>query len=84
MRIGDEAYTVQLEDGRLHVEAGAAQEADLDAAMSMETFYGLASSELAPRTALAEDRVQLLKGKPTILEHFFSLFSFAQRSQIAV
>jgi DNA-binding HxlR family transcriptional regulator len=84
MRIGDDVYTVLVEDGQVHVEAGAAEEADLDAAMGMATFYGLASGELAPRTALAEEKVQLRSGKPATLERFFTIFSFASRSQIAV
>jgi len=84
MRIGEDVYTVQLEDGQVHVEEGAAEGADLDAAMGMATFYGLASGELAPRAALAEDRVQLQIGRPATLERFFTIFSFARRAQIAV
>jgi DNA-binding HxlR family transcriptional regulator len=84
MRVGDEIYTVKLTDGLLHVDAGAADEADVDAAMSMETFYGMASGDLAPRAALDEGLVQLAKGKPAAFERFFSIFSFAPREPVTV
>lgn len=84
MRVGDDTYTVQLDDGQMHVEEGAAEEADLDAAMGLATFYGLASGELTAREALAENRVELRIGKRATLERFFTVFSFARRAQIAV
>ncbi len=83
LRVGDDVYTVRLEDGSLDVAAGAAEDADLDAAMSMETFYGLASGESSPRTALAENKVKLEVGKPAALDRFFAVFSFAPRTQTA-
>jgi len=82
MRIGDDVYTVQLSDGQVHVESGAVDDADLDAAMGMATFYGMASGELEPRTALEEGRVELFAGKRVNLERFFSIFSFAARDQV--
>jgi DNA-binding HxlR family transcriptional regulator len=84
MRIGDDVYTVKLADSRVHVENGAADAADLDVAMTMETFYGLASGELAPRTALTEGRVELRAGKSATLERFFTVFGFAPRERVAV
>lgn len=84
LRIGDDVYTVKLIDGLLHVDAGAAEEADLDAAMDTETFYGLASGELSPRTELAESQVRLATGKPAMLERFFSMFNFVSRPQVTV
>lgn len=83
LRIGDDVYSVMLDDGRLHVELGATEEPDLDAAMGMETFYGLASGKLAPDDALAAGNVKLAVGEPELLEHFFDVFSFAVRGQTA-
>jgi DNA-binding HxlR family transcriptional regulator len=83
LRVGDDVYTARLEDGRLAVEVGAAEEADLDAAMGMEAFYGLASGQLSPRTALSEGRVKLAAGNPATLERFFDVFSFTPRTQTA-
>ena len=84
LHIGDEVYTVRLAEGKLDVAEGAAEDADLDAALSMETFYGLASGEYLPLTALAEKKVKLEAGTPAALERFFTFFSFASRTQIAV
>ena len=83
MRIGDDVYTVRLADSRVQVESGAAEGADLDATMDMGTFYGLASRDLRPRTALAESRVELRAGKPATLERFFTVFGFAPRERVA-
>jgi DNA-binding HxlR family transcriptional regulator len=84
MRIGDDVFTVKLIDGLLHVDTGATEEAVLDAAMGMGTFYALASGDLGPRTAIDEDQVRLTVGKAATLEQFFELFSFAARPQLTV
>jgi DNA-binding HxlR family transcriptional regulator len=84
VRVGDEAYTVQLADGRVHVEASATEGADLDFATDNETFFGLASCGLDPREALSSGSVKLLTGKPAVLNRFFTIFNFTQRAQIAV
>ena len=84
LRIGNDVFTVKLLDGLLHVDAGAAEGPDLDAALGTETFYALASGDLSPRTALAEGRVELAAGKPATLDRFFTVFSFAPRAQVTV
>jgi DNA-binding HxlR family transcriptional regulator len=83
VRVGEETYTVQLHDSQVHVEAGAAEDADLDFAADMETFYGMASGGLDPREALSEGRVELLVGKPAALERFFTVFNFTQRPLVS-
>jgi hypothetical protein len=65
------------------VEVGAAEDADLDATLGMETFYGLASGEYSPSQALADGKVTLAAGEPATFERFFDLFSFASRRQTA-
>ena len=84
VRVEADAYTIQLTDGRVHVEKGAAEGADLDFATERETFFRLASGELAARTALAAGDVTIEFGKPAALERFFSIFNFAHRAQVAV
>jgi DNA-binding HxlR family transcriptional regulator len=83
VRVGDDVYTARLEDGLLEVEVGAAEDADLDATLGMETFYGLASGEYSPSEALADGKVTLAAGEPATFERFFDLFSFASRRQTA-
>ena len=84
VRVGDDVYTVELRDGKVHVEPGASDEATLDFTTDRDTFFGLASGELDPRMALAKGRVTLQKGKPAALERFFAVFNFAHRAQVAV
>lgn len=84
VRVGEETYTVQLDDSQVHVEARESDGADLDFATDMETFYGMASGGLDPTSALADGRVRLVAGKPAGLERFFTIFNFTQRAQLAV
>jgi DNA-binding HxlR family transcriptional regulator len=78
LRISDEVFTVSLADGRVSAEPGADPEADLDAAFDMETFFGLASGELAPADAVEQGLVEL-RGDIECLERFFQAFSYAPR-----
>ena len=84
LRIGADVFTARLENGHLRAEQGAAEDADLDAAMDMETFFALASGELEPSTAIAEGRVELTAGKRARLERCFKVFSIAPRIPLAV
>ena len=78
VRIGADVFTVRIVDGHLRAETGAAAEADADMAMDMATFYALASGDLPPAEALADDRVRL-EGDADLLDRFFAIFSFAPR-----
>jgi DNA-binding HxlR family transcriptional regulator len=84
VRVADDVYTVLLDDGKVHVEPGAASNADLDFTTDQETFFGMASGGLDPRVASADGRVTIEVGKPADLQQFFSVFNFAHRSQVAV
>ena len=84
VRVADDVYTVRLKDSTVHVEVGAADEADLDFATDLETFFGLASGDLDPHVALSGGDVTIEAGKPVDLERFFSIFNFSQRAQVAV
>jgi DNA-binding HxlR family transcriptional regulator len=84
LRIGDDVFSAHLEDGHLRVEQGAADDADLDAAMDMDTFFGLASGKLEPRTAVAAECVELTAGKPAGLERCFKVFSISSRIPVAI
>jgi DNA-binding HxlR family transcriptional regulator len=83
LRVGDDVYTARLDEGRVDVELGAAEGADLDVTLGMETFYGLASGEYSPSQALADGKVTLGAGDEATFERFFELFSFASRRQTA-
>ncbi|HET7855415.1 MAG TPA: helix-turn-helix domain-containing protein [Gaiellaceae bacterium] len=79
LRIGDDIFTVRLENGSMRAEVGAAEDADLDAAMDMDTFFALASGDLEPREALRKRRVRLAAGELETLERCFTVFSIVSR-----
>jgi DNA-binding HxlR family transcriptional regulator len=78
IRVDDDAFTVRLVDGRLHVGIGATENADLDVATDVATFFALASGGLPPRDAIEQGLVRL-DGDPETLERCFRVFSFAPR-----
>jgi DNA-binding HxlR family transcriptional regulator len=83
LRVGDDVYTVRLDDGHLDVAVGATEDADLDAIIAMETLYRLAAGDYSPRQAVADGKVTLAAGKPATFERFFDIFSFALRKAAA-
>ena len=84
LRVDDDVFTARLEDGHLHTEVGATADPELDAAMDMDTFFALASTELEPRKALRERRVRLEAGDVKALERFFQIFNLAPRAHAGV
>lgn len=78
LRISGDAFTVSLAGGRVGVELGAAAEADLETTFDIETFFGLASGELAPGDAVEQGLVEL-RGDVEALERFFEAFNYAPR-----
>jgi DNA-binding HxlR family transcriptional regulator len=82
IRVGDDDFTVRLEDGRMYAEMGAAEAPDLDVTMDMETFHALASGDLEPHEALAEGRLRL-DGDPAALARCFSVLTLAPRAAAA-
>ena len=82
IRVGDDVFTVRLDDGRMRAELGAAEDPDLDVAMDMDTFYGLASGQLDPDEALAQDRLRI-DGELDALARCFSVLSVTPRAAVA-
>jgi DNA-binding HxlR family transcriptional regulator len=82
MRVDNDVFTVRLADGRLRAEVGATDDADLDAAMDVATFFALASGDLPPREALERGLVRI-EGEQDTLVRFFQVFSFAPRLVMA-
>jgi DNA-binding HxlR family transcriptional regulator len=77
-RISDDAFTVSLAEGRVSADLGIDPDADLEATFDMETFFGLASGELAPADAIEQGLVEL-RGDTACFERFFEAFSYAPR-----
>jgi hypothetical protein len=59
-------------------QLGGSPDADLDAAFDIETFFGLASGDLAPADAVEQGLVEL-HGDVECFERFFEAFSYAPR-----
>jgi DNA-binding HxlR family transcriptional regulator len=78
LRISEHTFTVSLAGGRVGVELGAAEEADLEATFDMETFFSLASGELPPADAVEQGLVEL-DGEVELFERFFRVFNYAPR-----
>jgi DNA-binding HxlR family transcriptional regulator len=82
IRVGDDAFTVRLEDGHMRAEVGAAQTPDLDLTMDMDGFFALASGDLEPQEAIAQGRLEA-RGEPDTLARCFTVLSLAPRHPAA-
>lgn len=78
VRIGDDVFTVELDDGCLHVAAGAHGEPDADMAMDFRTFYELEAGDLAAADAIDDGRLRV-DGDRDAAIRFFAMFSAAPR-----
>jgi DNA-binding HxlR family transcriptional regulator len=78
VRVDDDVFTVRLLDGALRTEVGASEDADLEMATDIGTFFALASGDLAAKDAIEQGRVEL-EGDPETLARCFRVFSFAPR-----
>src|SRR5919199_1182702 len=79
VRIGDEdVFTVGLDEGCLHVAAGAHRRPGADLALDFATFYELASGEVEAGAAIEDGRLRV-EGDRDAAVRFFEMFSFAPR-----
>jgi DNA-binding HxlR family transcriptional regulator len=78
IRVDEDVFTVRIEDGRMQAELGAAEAPDLELAMDMDTFFALASGELDPHVARAQQRLHS-EGDADALTRCFRVLSLAQR-----
>jgi DNA-binding HxlR family transcriptional regulator len=73
-----DAFTARVADGVLEPSMGVAEDADMVVETDMETFFGLASGELAPGDAVKSGRAKL-QGDLEALERCFRVLSLAPR-----
>ena len=73
-----DAFTARIADGTLDPSLGAADDADVVVETDMETFFALASGELAPGDAVKSGRAKL-QGDLEALERCFRVLSLAPR-----
>jgi DNA-binding HxlR family transcriptional regulator/putative sterol carrier protein len=82
LRIDEDVFSVQVEDGRLHSSVGAAEDADLTVETDMPTFFRLANGELDPAEALEAGLVSI-EGDQAAFERCFRVLSMAPRTTAA-
>jgi DNA-binding HxlR family transcriptional regulator len=82
LAVDGDAFTARVVNGALEPSMGIAEEADVVVEMDMETFFELASGELAPRDALNSGRAHA-EGNVEALERCFQVLSFAPRTTAA-
>jgi DNA-binding HxlR family transcriptional regulator len=80
--IDEDAFTARVRDGALDPSMGAAEDAELVVETDMDTFFGLASGELAPRDAVKSGRAKI-HGSLEALERCFRVLSLAPRAAAA-
>jgi DNA-binding HxlR family transcriptional regulator len=76
--VGPDTFTARIENGHLHACVEAAEDADLRVETDMDTFFGLASGDLAPSDAVATGRAKV-EGDPAVFERCFDVLSLAPR-----
>jgi DNA-binding HxlR family transcriptional regulator len=73
-----DAFTARIVDGLLDPSLGSADDADVVVEADMETFFALASGELAPGDAAKSGRARV-EGKLDAFERCFEVLSLAPR-----
>jgi DNA-binding HxlR family transcriptional regulator len=76
--VDHDAFTARITNGALAASVGAADDPDLVVETDMETFFGLASGELAAGDAVDSGRARL-RGDREALDRCFRVLSLAPR-----
>jgi DNA-binding HxlR family transcriptional regulator len=76
--VDGDAFTARVVDGALDPSLGAAEDADVVVETDMETFFALATGELAPKDAVKSGRAHA-QGDLEALERCFRVLSLAPR-----
>jgi DNA-binding HxlR family transcriptional regulator len=82
IRVGDDVFTLRLDDGCMQAELGAAEQPAVDVQTDIDTFYVLAAGDLDPRDAAEQGRLRF-EGDPQAVARCFQVLSFAPRGAVA-
>jgi DNA-binding HxlR family transcriptional regulator len=82
LEIGGDVFSVRLDNGHMHAEMGAAEDADLVVETDMDTFFRLVSGDVAPRSVLKQGLVTIT-GDRAAFERCFKVLTFAPRTRAA-
>jgi DNA-binding HxlR family transcriptional regulator/putative sterol carrier protein len=76
--VDGDPFTARIVNGALLASIGAAEDADVLVEVDMETFFALASGELAPKDAAKSGRARV-QGNHEALQRCFQVLSLARR-----
>lgn len=82
LNIGGDVFSVRLDNGHMHAEMGAAEDADLLVETDMDTFFRLVSGDVSPRSVLKQGLVTI-KGDRAVFERCFQVLTLAPRTRVA-
>jgi DNA-binding HxlR family transcriptional regulator len=82
LNIGGDVFSVRLDNGHMHAEMEAAEDADLVVETDMDTFFRLVSGDVPPRSALKQGLVTI-KGDRAVFERCFQVLTLAPRTRAA-
>jgi DNA-binding HxlR family transcriptional regulator len=82
IRVGEDVFTLRLDDGCMQAELGAAEQPAVDLQTDIDTFYVLAAGDLDPRDAADQGRLRV-DGDQEAAARCFQVLSFAPRSAAA-
>jgi DNA-binding HxlR family transcriptional regulator len=82
LNIGGDVFSVRLDNGHMHAEMGAAEDADLVVETDMDTFFRLVSGDVPPRSALKQGLVTI-EGDRVAFERCFQVLTLAPRTRAA-
>ena len=79
LTVDGDTFTARVVDGALEAGMGAVEDADVVVEIDMETFFALASGDLAPKDAVKSGRASA-QGSLEALERCFRVLSLAPRA----
>lgn len=82
LNIGGDVFSVRLDNGHMHAEMGAAEDADLVVETDMDTFFRLVSGDVPPRSVLKQGLVTI-EGDRAVFERCFQVLTLAPRTRAA-
>jgi DNA-binding HxlR family transcriptional regulator/putative sterol carrier protein len=82
LNIGGDLFTVRVDDGRMHAELGAAEDAAVAIETDMNTFFQLVSGDMEPGAALKRGLARV-KGDRAAFKRCFQVLTLAPRARAA-
>jgi DNA-binding HxlR family transcriptional regulator len=82
LKIGDDTFTVRVEEGQMHAELGEGEGADVVIETDMKGFFDLASGDVMPGMALERGLVKV-EGDRAAFERCFQVLTLAPRTSAA-